>query len=73
MKAWKEARAGWVGERNFVIEIAEETEGFYFRVKVLGFAAMEEPQTSYPTQPLAEAGALRMVAEQFEGEVDVSD
>ncbi|AZY48316.1 hypothetical protein [Bordetella avium] len=63
---WKIARNGWVGDRNFDVELAEEEAGYVPRVKVFGFPPMEVPGAPYPTQDLALKAALARLSEEFD-------
>ncbi|OZI71226.1 hypothetical protein [Bordetella genomosp. 12] len=63
---WKIVRSGWVGDRNFDVEMREEAAGFVPRVNVYGFPPLEVAEAPYPTEALALKGALRRLSEEFD-------
>jgi len=61
---WKLHRSGWIEERNFDIEFAEVPEGFHTRVRIIGFPVLEDTKNVFPTEALAEKGALTLLKSQ---------
>ncbi|ANY17134.1 hypothetical protein [Bordetella pseudohinzii] len=65
---WKITRSGWVGDRNFDVEMAEDAAGFVPRVKVYGFPPLDVPDAPYPTEALALKAAVRRLSQEFDEE-----
>jgi hypothetical protein len=70
---WKLHRSGWIEERNFDIEFAEVPEGFHARVRIIGFPPLEDTKNVFPTEALAEKGALTLLKSQFAGTPDLEE
>jgi len=67
---WKLYKSGWIEERNFDIEFAEEAEGIHVRVLVFGFPSLEDTRNVFPNIRMAEKGALMLLESQFPGTPD---
>lgn len=65
---WKIARSGWVGDRNFDIEIGEDSKGYVPRVNVYGFPPLEVKNAPYPNEDLALKAAIHRLSEEFDEE-----
>ncbi|AUL46323.1 Uncharacterised protein [Bordetella trematum] len=63
---WKTARSGWVGDRNFDIEVAAGEQGFVPRVRVYGFPLLEVPGDPFRNLEEAVQGALRRLSQEFD-------
>lgn len=72
MDDWKRVKTGWVSERNFEVDVATDDAGKYrFRLRVIGFPAIEKADASYPTADEAVTAAISVLEKEFGGPVDL--